>query len=268
MTNAIFRYLLSSRGGRTLGGVWLFGLMLAGGEAVQAQDKKDTPPRIVAIAPLEICPGRDATLKIRGLKLDTVTEVRLPARPDVKVDVKEKKKADLPNGQEAKEVGDTQCEVVMKVPADVPLGTTVVEVVTPGGVLAREVRVVEAATLAEEKEPNNGFREAQLLSPGKVMRGKIEGEKDVDVFAFTAAKGQRVKISVVAARATSMLDPLVTIYDERGRVLMTVDDTEGRDPEFVFTAPAEGRFLMALQDSADRGGAWHAYELKIEEVAK
>ncbi len=237
------------------------------GAAFAADDKKDAP-RLMGVAPLEVSPGTEVTLKFRGLKLDTVTEVRFPALPAVKVDVKEKKKADLPTGQEAKDVGDTQCEAAAKLPADLPAGRLAVEVVTPGGVLARELRVVAADAIVEEKEPNNGFREAQPIVPGKILRGKIEGEKDVDVFAFSAVKGQRMKIAVLAARANSMLDPLVTIYDEHGRTLLTVDDSDSRDPEFVFTAPADGRFLLALQDSGDRGGAWHAYELTIEEVGK
>src|SRR6185369_8145024 len=109
------------------------------------------------------------------------------------------------------EVGDTQCEAVAKLPADLPAGVLAVEVVTPGGVLAREVRVAAADTLVEEKEPNNGFHEAQPIVLGKTLRGKIEAEKDVDVFAFTAAKDRRFKIAVLASRAGSMLDPLATV---------------------------------------------------------
>jgi hypothetical protein len=240
---------------------------LAAALAFGADDKKDAP-RITGLVPLEVSPGAEVSMKFRGLKLDTVTEVRFPAFPAVKVEVKESKKADLPTGQEAKDVGDTQCEAAAKLPADLPAGVLAVEVVTPTGVLAREVRVVAAGALAEEKEPNNGFREAQAVSPGKIVRGKIEPEKDVDVFSFTAVKGQRFKIAVWAARSNSMLDPLATVFDEQGRLLRTVDDSEGRDPEFVFQAPGDGRFLIALQDAGDRGGAWHAYELKIEEVAK
>jgi len=235
--------------------------------AFAADDKKDAP-RLTGLVPLEVSPGTEVSLKFRGLKLDTATEVRFPALPGLKVELREKKKADLPTGQEAKDVGDTQCEAVAKLPGDLPLGTLAVEVVTPGGPLAREVRVVAADTLAEEKEPNNGFQEAQAVVLGKTLRGKIEAEKDVDVFALTAAKGQRFKVAVWASRLNSMMDPLVSIFDEHGRLLMTVDDSEGRDPEFVFTAPTAGRFLLAVQDAGDRGGAWHAYELKVEEAGK
>ncbi len=241
-------------------------LLALPGLGARAQEKKD-PARITGVVPLEVSPGAEVTLKLRGLKLDGATEVRLPSAPGVKVELKEKKKADLPNGVEAKVAGDTQCEAVVKLPADLAVGMLAVEVVMPDAVLKTELRVMPADALAEEKEPNNGFREAQELSPGKCMRGKIREDKDVDVFAFTARKGQRMAIEVLAARATSMLDPLVTLYDEGGRVLKMVDDSQGRDPVFVFEAPADGRFLLAIQDTGDRGGSWHAYQLTVKEVA-
>lgn len=233
----------------------------------QTEDSKDAT-RLTGLVPLEICPGSEVTLKLRGLKLDAVTDVRFPALAGMKAEVKEKKKADLPTGQEAKEVGDTQCEVVFKLPSDAPLGPLDLEIVSPTGVLTKRVRVIPKETLVEEKEPNNGFREAQPISWGKILRGKIEPEKDVDVFSFNATKGQRVGVDVFASRATSLLDPLVTIYDAGGRALMSVDDSETRDPSFIFQAPADGPYLVAIQDSGDRGGPWHAYELKIEEVAR
>jgi hypothetical protein len=243
--------------------VFLVGLALC----ARAQDKKDAP-RLTGAVPLEISPGADATLKFRGLKLDSATEIRFPSAAALKAELKDKKKADLPNGLEAKDVGDTQCEANIKLPADVPVGPFPVELVTPAGSVVCELQVVFADTIAEEKEPNNGFREAQPLELGKTLRGKISEDKDVDVFSFQATKGQRLELNVRAARATSMLDPLVTLYDDAGRVLKMVDDTQGRDPVFIFEAPADGRYLAAIQDTGDRGSPWHAYQFTLKEAAK
>ena len=230
-----------------------------------AEEKKDTP-RVTGIAPMEVSPGAQVTLKFRGLKLDTATEIRFPAQPALKAVIKDKKGADVPNGLDAKDVGDKQFEAVLTLPADLALGPLAVEVVTPAGTSEkRELRVVEAASLVEEKEPNNGFREAQLIEPGKIVRGKIEGEKDVDVFAFTAHAKQKFTIEVFAARGTSLLDATLTLYDEHARVLQVCDDAETRDPVIHFEAPADGKFLLAIQDSGDRGGAWHSYELTLKE---
>lgn len=234
-------------------------------QAVSAEEKKDAP-RITGIAPIGVSPGTEAKLKIRGVKLDAATEVRFPAFPALKAEVKEKKKADLPNGAEAKDVGDTQCEALVKLPADLPLGTLSIEVVTPGGTTEpREIAVVDAGARVEEKEPNNGFAEAQSIEPGEVIRGSVKEDRDVDVFAFAATVERTVTIEVMAARRASMLDPLISIYDEQRRLLRVVDDAETRDAVLTFRAPKAGRYFIVLQDAGDRGGTWHNYELTVKE---
>ena len=57
-----------------------------------AQEKKD-PPKNMAVAPVVLTPASEVTLKFRGLKLDTATEVRFPAAPDLKAELGEKKAA-------------------------------------------------------------------------------------------------------------------------------------------------------------------------------
>jgi hypothetical protein len=239
-------------------------LLAVGG---QAEEKKDEA-RVTGLVPLEVSPGTEVTLKFRGIKLDTATEIRFPANSTLKAELKKKEKPALPTGLEAKDVGDTQCEATLKLPGDLAPGVLVVELVTPTGTLRKELRVQPAETLLEEKEPNNGFREAQPLDLAKTLRGLIREDKDVDVFVFEAHARQRFAIEVLAARATSMLDPLLTIYDERGRILKSSDDNEGRDPKVMFQAPGDGKFMVAIQDAGDRGGPWHAYQLTVKEEGK
>ena len=235
--------------------------------SAHAQDKKDEP-RLTGLVPLEVVAGTEITLKFRGIKLDTATEIRFPGQPALKAEVKEKKKATLPTGLEVKDVGDTQCEAMLKLPADLPAGMFAVELVLPIGTLKRELRVVPADQLLEEKEPNNGFREAQPLDLGKTLRGLIREDKDVDVFLFEARAKQKFAIEVFAARGTSMLDPLLTIYDARGRILKSSDDNDGRDPKLAFQASSDGKYMIAIQDAGDRGGPWHAYQLSVKEEGK
>jgi hypothetical protein len=232
---------------------------------LRAEDKKDAP-RIIGIAPMDVVAGQATTLKLRGVKLDAVTEVRFPAVPGLKAEVKEKKKADLPTGLEAKEVGDTQVEIAFTLPADFSGEVLAVQAVTPAGETEpREIAVVANGLLTEEHEPNNGFAEAQLLERGKPVRGAIKEERDVDVFAFEAKQNETISVEVLAARRSSMLDPLLTLFDEKRRILRVVDDTSGRDPVLTFTAATAGKFYVVLQDAGDRGGAWHTYEIRLKE---
>jgi hypothetical protein len=238
--------------------------LLWAASSASALDSKDAP-RITAIAPISVTPGAQVTLKIRGVKLDAATEARFPSRPELKVELKEKKKADLPNGLEAKDVGDTQCEATLTLPADLPAGPLAIEIVTPKGASEpREIAVSHGPIPIEEKEPNNGFAEAQSIELGKLISGRVKEDRDVDVFALQTDSSQALAIEITAARRSSLLDPLVSIFDEKRRLLRVIDDAETRDPVFTFAPPAAGKYFIVVQDAGDRGGAWHNYELLVK----
>lgn len=243
---------------------WLLVAALVAGP-VYAQDKKPDVPRITAVAPFGLLPGKETTLKIRGVKLSNATEVRLPG--GLKAEIKEKKTADVPNGLDAKDVGDTQLEVKLTVPADRPAGPLALSVVTPEGITApRELRILDAANCVDEKEPNGGLREAQPIEFGKTLRATIKEDKDVDVFRFTGKSGQRIAVEVFAARGASLLDSTVTLMDARGHVLASADDSATRDSQLIHPLPADGPFFLIVQDAHDRGGSWHGYTLTVKEA--
>ena len=128
--------------------------------------------------------------------------------------------------------------------------------------------VREAATLVEEKEPNGGFAEAQPIELGRTIRGSVKEDKDVDVFQFSGHQKQNVLAEVSASCCGSLLDAVLTLFDARGHILATCDDTpESHDPQLRLALPADGIYFLALNDAHDRGGAWHNYELTVKEVA-
>jgi hypothetical protein len=236
-----------------------------------ADEKKDPAPAITAIAPLEIVPGTTSTLRVRGLRLDTATEIRFAGAPSqIVAVVKEKKKTEVPNGLESKDVGDTQLEASLIVPADLPTGSINFTVVTPDGITpAHSLRVAEAGSLVDEKEPNNGFRQAQEIPFGKTLHGVIERDKDVDVFKFAGRAKQPIFAEIRAARLGSLLDAVITVFDEHGHILAACDDSNaGHDPQISFTPSADGKYFLCIQDAHDRGGPWAAYELEVTEAAK
>lgn len=231
-----------------------------------AEDKKDGP-RVTAIAPLEIVPGVNASLRIRGVKLKDASEVSFPDST-VKAEVKERKAADIPNGLDAKDIGDTQVEVALTVPADLAPGKITFIVATPDGPASASVLVRDAAGLVDEKEPDNGFAEAQSIELGRINRGSVKEDKDVDVFTFAGRAKQIVLAEVTANRCGSFLDAVLTIFDARGHILATCDDTAtSRDPQLRVELPADGAYFLALNDAHDRGGPWHNYELTVKEIA-
>lgn len=231
--------------------------------AAFAEEKKDEAPRVMAVFPIQLTAGEKATLRLRGLKLKDATEVRVA--PEAQATLKEKKDTGVPNGLEAKDVGDNEIAIELTPPEGCTKLT--VEIVTPGGATKpREVLIFAKDALVAEKEPNNGFREAQPIEPGKPLRGKIDADKDVDVFRFDAHAGKALTARVIATDAGSLLDPIVSLFDTAGHLLANDDDTAGhRDPVLTFTPKTDGALCLVVNDAHDRGGPWHEYRLEISQ---
>lgn len=228
-----------------------------------AQDKKSEPPCVIAVAPIFLTAGEKTTLHLRGEKLKDATEVRIA--PDAAATLKEKKDATVPNGLDAKDVGNTEVAIELTPPA----GSTklTLQIVTPAGVTEpREITVLPAHACTAEKEPNNGFREAQKIDPAKPVSGKMDADKDVDVFRFDARAGKPFTARVIAADAGSLLDPILSLYDIAGHFLASADDHgASRDPVLTFTSKSDGPLCLVITDAQDRGGEWHTYRLEFSQ---
>ncbi|MEP6956648.1 MAG: PPC domain-containing protein [Chthoniobacterales bacterium] len=243
-------------------------VLLATRGAAFTEDKQPEAPRVIAVAPFGVISGEQATLRIRGAKLSNATELRFDDAPaGLSAEIKEKKAAEIPTGLDAQAVGDTQIEVKLNVPADLHVRSVNFRVVTPDGTTApRELRVLNATDCVEEIEPNGGLREAQPLALGQTLRGTIKEDKDVDTFRILGKAGQRLTADIVAAQGASFLDSLLTLYDGQGHPLASNDDHTLRDSHLVFQLPADGAYLLTVQDAHDRGSLWHTYLLSITEA--
>jgi hypothetical protein len=243
-------------------------VLLGAAAALSAQDKKppekkDVPQVIVAV-PLGVPAGKATKVTLRGLKLDAATEVRI-AKATAKVI--SKGKAAVPNMQDAKRVGDTQVEIEVTLPADAAEGTAEVVVVTPGGESAPHKLLVEKTVpVVAEKEPNNGFKQAQPIALPQAVDGAIGQAQDVDVFRFEGKAGRRVLIEVLAARHGSTLDSYLSLHDADGHLLATSDDIEGsKDSRVEVTLPKDGTYFVSVSDANDTGGPAHIYRLAVRE---
>lgn len=257
----------------------------------RAEEKKPEPKKevskIVVVAPLAIAAGSTATVRVYGTRLADATELKFPdSRQAVTAAIKSKGKVDTPKGAEVPDEGDTRLDVELTVPADLPPGVMNIVAVTPQGTTEpHAVLVVNAASLAEEKEPNGGLRQAQELTAGKVLRGRIESAEDVDVFAIKVKSGQSIVAEVDAAKLGSPMDPLLTLYDAQAHVLAVNDDTPAapaptkpvadaadvkplapadRDAHLRFRCPADGTYYLSVVDANGRGGAAHVYLLRLK----
>lgn len=232
--------------------------------ACLAQEAKpDKQPRIIVASPLAITSGVPVRLALRGLLLDDITEMTLGAT-GIKVEIAAKGKATVPPNYEAKRIGDTQAEVKFTLPAETPPGRLSLVAVSAGGTSTPyEITVAKPEDLLEDKEPNDGFKTAQLVAIGKTVVGTIHDPRNVDVFEIKGQAGQKLVISVLASQAGSPLDPVLTLYDSTGQVIAGNDDSDGRDPRLETVPGKSGSYFLSLQDANDAGGPHFAYLLKI-----
>ena len=220
---------------------------------------------VTAMDPASLVNGARKTLKIRGFHLKDATGISFPKTPGVTAEIKEKKDAAAPNGLDIKLVGDTEILAEVTVPAEIPPGWLEFVVATPAGEAAGKINLLAMSVAIDEKEPNNGFREAQAIAAGPVVRGDIGGDKDVDVYQFTAKAGQALKISVTGGSAL-LMDAALQCFDAHGQFLGALDDAATRDPILNVTPVADGPVFLCVSDAHDKGGAWHSYWLSLEEV--
>jgi hypothetical protein len=242
-------------------------LLLLSTGLLLAQDKKKPPPKdqpkVLMALPFGVKPGAGAKVTLRGLKLDNAKEVRLSPKGTVKL--LKKSKSPPPNNQmTADKVGDSQVELEVTLPADVAGDTVQLVVSTPGGQSAPHHLRIDRTPIIAEKEPNNGFKQAQPVAIGQVVQGSISSAQDVDMFRFEGKAGQKVVLEVHAARYGSPLDSVLTLYDSAGDIVDTCDDLEDTpDSRIESTLPKTGVYYAAVSDAHDQGAAFFLYRLTL-----
>jgi hypothetical protein len=237
--------------------------------ATSAQDKKKTDPKntpkVIVVLPLAAKPGATSKLTVRGLFLEDAKEIRF-ADPKITAKIVSKGKAGVPDKNPDK-VGDTQIVVEVTLPADLPAEPVEFTVVTGTGESKPHKLIVEGSVpVVLEKEPNEGFQQAQPIKVPQVVVGFIDRSTDVDVFRFEGKKGQKIRCEVVAARYGSALDSVLTLYDADGQQVASNDDGPegfGLDSLLEVTLPRDGVYYLSLIDAHDSGGPTHVYRLLV-----
>lgn len=227
--------------------------------AAAAQDQK--PPVKVAqrakyVMPLAVAPGFTGKVTVRGFGLDSVTEITADGGVTAKV-LGKPRKATPPQNVPPELTGDTEVDVELTLPKDFAAPHVALKVGT-----ADAVNLLVVPRLVTELEPNDGFATGQLLILPVVLHGTIEKPRDVDVYRFVGRQGQRWRFAVTARKLGSPVDALLTLYDDRKRVVESCDDAGlDADPSFTVTLPRDGVYSLSVIDSHDQGGGIFPYVL-------
>lgn len=227
--------------------------------------KKEEPPKIIVVPQLGIDPGKTTKITVRGLKVDTATEVRVQEPKASGKIVGKGQKVGVPNNVDVNRVGDTEIEIEVTLPPEVPGRTVPITLIGPGGESQPHQLIVnDEMPQTPEKEPNPGFRQAQSVAIPSLIVGKIQDPQDVDVFRFDGKAGQAIRVEVQARRFGSPLEPMLYLYDSANQLLTTAEAASpGTDPILELKLPRDGAYYLTLLDAHDQGGSMFVYRLHL-----
>ena len=122
-----------------------------------------------------------------------------------------------------------------------------------------------------ETAPHDSFDKATLVEIPVAINGRLERSRDAQYFRFTVKGGQRFVMEVQARRLGSPLDSIITLFNSEGAQLAEQDDTDMGDPLLThhadsrldYTFPADGDYVVRIQDVQGGGGDAYAYRLDI-----
>jgi hypothetical protein len=138
-------------------------------------------------------------------------------------------------------------------------------------------------TFEDERKNNDTQRTAQHVETPVTINGRISRPGDTDWYSFTAKKGEKLVIDVMARRLGSPLDAKLYLAPEapfraavreagaRPPNLSSDDVTDPRyglithhaDPRLSVTIPEDGTYRVMLADTQGKGSPAHAYRLRI-----
>jgi hypothetical protein len=211
-------------------------------------------PSLTHVVPAAVAPGQTTDVTLFGANLAGANKVWTSLPGEAKLaDGIEK------NGTEA-------AKVVYRftVPADAPAGIGGLRIATGQGVSNLRLLMIDDLPSLADNGKNKTVAEAQELNLPIAIDGACEAES-YDYYNFTAAKGQRVSVEVVARRLGSALDPVVRLLTTAGRELAYSDDEPGLsgDSRLAIVIPEDGTYLLELRDIQYTGGAGHRYRLRV-----
>ncbi len=145
--------------------------------------------------------------------------------------------------------------------ADASLVARELRVLSPGGVSNPLNLNVGQWPEVAKRDGNATLAEAQPVELPAVISGALNVAGQTNLYRFKASKGEEFVFEVDAARRGSPLDSTLIILDPAGKELARNEDALGLDSLLLFTAPADGDFIVGLRDFRYRGGGDYSYRL-------
>ncbi len=156
-----------------------------------------------------------------------------------------------------------QWQAELTIDTNAPLGPHMWRATSGQGGSRARVFVVGDLPEFIETESNSQAERAQRVELPVTINGRISGERDLDYFVFPAKAGDVIHCEVCAGRLGSRLDPVVTIYDDRGDRVSVQETQLGIDPMLTFQAARDGDYRVLLANVSLHGGPEYVYRITL-----
>ena len=150
--------------------------------------------------------------------------------------------------------------------ADAAPGWTLVNSKRAGG-KSSAFAFAELTTSGEvvDREPNDTIDQAQAITLGQQINGRLDKPKDVDKYRIEAKAGQRFLFTGLTRSLAAPTDLILRMLDAKGSQLAMVDDEGKAEGRLNFTFPADGVYFFEVSELNKRGGSQYGYRVAVEE---
>ena len=207
-------------------------------------------PRLASVFPQGSERGKTLVVEARGENLDRAQAVVF-SRPGIEGRVIES--------------GQTQLRLEFVVAPDAAWGPHYFRTVGPRGASGPGLFRVGDQSHQAEIEPNGRLDSSHGVAAPLTVNGRLDHERDIDVFRFRAAAGEQWIFEVRSARNGSGLDPSMILLDRDGRKLRHSEDHFIWDPFFPHRFEVGGDHFVVLQPTRGRANPNHGYQLDIRQ---
>jgi hypothetical protein len=208
-------------------------------------------PSLASVSPRVIQRGVTTRVKVIGKNLLDIKSVDSNERMTAK-----------PLHDEAKNAEVAWAEITPV--NDLPRGKQELTVTTPGGTSGKIAIEVESLPQWVEQEPNNGPLQAPVVTLPVMLQGVLDQKGDVDSIRFRAHAGETLVFDAIAKSIGSDADIVLTLSDDRGRVIASSNDSDGSvDPLLTYQVPSDGDLSLQVNDLQMNGSEKHSYRVAL-----
>ncbi len=123
--------------------------------------------------------------------------------------------------------------------------------------------VTETPEVAET-EPNETAETATPFSLPAGLNGRFLKPKERDFWKFEAKKGQRVLFTAQTRSLGSASEVMLQLRDAKGTAIASSAVNDANEGAVTNTIPADGSYLLVVDELIRRGGPQHAYRIEAE----